>query len=381
MAFTVIQQFIETTLVNLVRISSENPPGSNIEIVDYIADLAREEGFASKRQKIAESMENIIIAPSEQALTGKKVVLVGHLDTVPVGDNWTKDPFGKDREGDILYGRGTTDMKSGVTAFLAVVKAFQEMDEPLSINPVFIGTADEEVLMSGAKAILSHEDFRDPPEFAVIGEPTGLDLGIAEKGCSHVEIRAKGRAAHGARPELGANAIDACFQIVTQIRKTMPTLTDEMLGTPTVNLGTVKGGTKVNVVPDSCSAELDFRFGPSFSPETIEKIVRTACNTVEEPWKGEYKVLFSIPALGTKKSHPFIQNLSKELEKLGQKPQITGLTYATDAAILIPVWKVPFLIFGPGNQSVLHIADEWVSFKETKTATQVLCNTIIALNK
>ena len=373
-------KFIENTLTDLVQISSVNPPGSAIEIVEYLAQLSEKEGFSLWRQKVEQNMENIIIAPFDNALKGRKIALVGHLDTVPIGDNWTKDPLGKDRDRDILYGRGAADMKAGVTAFLAVLKKIKELEELPTVTPVFIGTADEEVRMRGSRKFLGNNDFQKPLDFVVIGEPTGLKLGIAEKGIFHVKMHTKGVAAHGSRPELGRNAIDISYSVFNQIRKKMPTKPDELLGPPTMNLGTLVGGTKINVVPDTCVAELDFRFGPSYTSDLIENVVQEACRIVESPCSIEHEVVHQLPALTTDQNHPFIQKVRNELENLGYKSIVSGLTFATDAAVLIPEWKVPFLIFGPGNQDVLHIANEWVSIKETIDAAQILTNAIISFN-
>jgi succinyl-diaminopimelate desuccinylase len=381
LSIVIDHQFVEKTLTNLVQIPSENPPGANLKIIEFLAELAEKEGLAYKRQLVdkEKEMENILIAPSEDGFHGRKIVFLAHTDTVPVGDpeRWTKDPFGKDREGDILYGRGTTDMKAGATAFLAVIKAIKEIEKPLPIAPVFIGTADEEVLMRGVEKLLIQKDFQKPPEFAVIGEPTGLQLGAAEKGIFQTKIRAKGLAAHGARPDLGANAIDACYRIIENIRANMPMEPDQ-LGAPTMSLGVIQGGTKINVVADFCEAELDFRFGPSYTPDFLEKLVARACKILKNPCEGAYEEIHRLPALETQIDHPFIQNLGKELETLGKEPKITGLTYATDAAIAIPAWEIPFLIFGPGDQEALHIVDEWVSFQETITAAQLLSSALIA---
>jgi succinyl-diaminopimelate desuccinylase len=380
LSIVIDHQFVEQTLTNLVRIPSENPPGSNLKIIEFLVELAKKEGLAYQRHIVDKEreMENILIAPSEDSFHGRKIAFLAHTDTVPVGDpeRWTKDPFGKDREGDILYGRGTTDMKAGATAFLAIIKAIKELEAPLPIAPVFIGTADEEVLMRGAENLLIQKDFQKPPEFAVIGEPTGLQLGVAEKGIFQTKVRAKGLAAHGARPDLGANAIDACYEIIENIRATMPTEPDQ-LGAPTMSLGVIRGGTKINVVADFCEAELDFRFGPSYTPGTMESIVEKACTILQNPREGAYEEIHRLPALETQIDHPFIQNLSKELEALGKEPKITGLTYATDAAIAIPAWEIPFLIFGPGDQEVLHVVDEWVSFQETTAAAQLLSSALI----
>ncbi len=379
MSTAIDHQFVEKTLINLVQIPSENPPGSNLQIIEFLAELAEKEGLAYQRQLVDKEreMENILIAPWEDGFHGRKIAFLAHTDTVPIGDpeRWTKDPKGE-REGDILYGRGTTDMKAGVTTFLAVIKAICELEKPLPIAPVFIGTADEEVLMRGVEALLIQKDFQKPPEFAVIGEPTGLQLGVAEKGIFQTKIRAKGLAAHGARPDLGANAIDACYQIIENIRENMPMEPDQ-LGAPTMSLGVIHGGTKINVVADFCEAELDFRFGPSYTPDAMEKLVERACEILKHPCKGAYEEIHRLPALETQADHPFIQNLSKELKALGKDPKITGLTYATDAAIAIPAWEIPFLIFGPGDQEALHIVDEWVSFQETITAAQLLGSALI----
>lgn len=378
MTKTVDHRFIEETLINLIRVNSENPPGKNKEIVEYLAELAKREGFRFERQSVTKEMENVVISPSEQKSPERILVLIGHTDTVPIGDleSWTKDPFGEDRDGDVIFGRGAADMKGGLAAALAVVKCINQQDEPPQITPVFIGTADEEVLMRGADKILAHKRLQNIPEFAVIGEPTGLEMGIAGKGCLHIKLHTKGVAAHGSRPELGANAIDSCYKIIRQIRKKMPALSDSLLGAPTVNLAALHGGTAF-VVPDSCEAELDFRFPPPLNCAAFEKIVKEACETVKKPSRASYEVVRCYPPLQTSEHHPLVQAVGEELEIMG-KSKFCGLSYCTDGSILVPKWKIPFLLFGPGNPNALHVADEWVSITETIVAAQVMSNAILA---
>ncbi|MFQ5977214.1 MAG: M20 family metallopeptidase [Candidatus Heimdallarchaeota archaeon] len=379
MAKTVDHRFIEETLISLIRVNSENPPGNNKEIVDYLAELAKREGLRFERQSVTKEMENIVIFPSWQISPERIITLIGHTDTVPIGnlENWTKDPFGEDRDGDIIFGRGAADMKGGLAAALAVVKCINQLDEPPQITPVFIGTADEEVLMRGADKILAHKRLQNTPEFAVIGEPTGLDMGIAGKGCLHIKLHIKGVAAHGSRPELGINAIDTCYDIIRKIRKNMPSLTDDLLGSPTVNLAALHGGTAF-IVPDSCEAELDFRFPSPLNCTAFENIVREACETVEKPSRASCEIVRCYPPVHTSDHHPLIKAVGKELEVIGKKSKFCGLSYCTDGSILIPKWKTPFLLFGPGNPNALHVADEWVSISETIMAAQVLSKAILA---
>ena len=195
------------------------------------------------------------------------VLFNGHLDTVPVASGWTKEPGRV--EGDVLYGRGTADMKAGCAASLAAARSLLDQGIPVSLP----ATAEEEKTMKGAMKP-APPDLGRPAAAVVVGEPSSLRVIASEKGILWYRATTRGRTAHGSLPHLGENA-------VFLMARALPRL--ELFSRPkapleevTVNLGAIRGGSTPNVVADRCEVDLDCRYPPSVRPEEVEALLRNA---------------------------------------------------------------------------------------------------------
>ena len=364
----------------LVQINSENPPGSNIEIVSFLSKYVEEWGLSAHTQKVNDHMENLIVKIGSGK---KKVILCGHLDTVPAGSAslWTESSaFSGEIINGRLYGRGSADMKAGCVSLLGVLKAFHEkIDELNDVQLIFCGTADEEVAMAGA-AHLKNSDVMNGAEFLLVAEPTDLRVGIAEKGAFWLKTTVKGKSSHGSTPELGINAIEGATQILPIFKEVLPTQEDPLLGFSTLNIGSISGGTKVNVVPEECEIRCDYRLIPSVDTvklknlliDQITKLAQTA------PWGVEFEELHSIPAISSN-DHLMQHNLLKITNQaLELETEFVGLTYGTDAATIVPGTDLPFTIFGPGGRDVLHKSNEFVTAKDIPLATEIICKALVS---
>ena len=294
------QRLVETAL-DLLAFDTQNPPGETTAIVEYVG-----------RELVALGMDTTQVGDEDApGIVGwfptqpdPDLVFLGHLDTVPFERvQWSVDPLGE-RDGDVIYGRGATDMKGAVAAMLSVARAFEETAGSAP-DVGFVFTTDEE---TGGEATLSEalETFETPPEACLIGEMSGTpnrpSLAIADKGSIWLTLQAFGEPAHGSRPVLGANAIDTLYETVDELREELqehrfdlhpdvdriltqsvayyaPTIGEqaawELFEFPTVNLGTFSGGTAINSVPVSATAALDIRLTASVAVEPIVKQVRT----------------------------------------------------------------------------------------------------------
>jgi succinyl-diaminopimelate desuccinylase len=340
-----------TILKKLIRLNSENPPGKTRQIIEWIRSWAEKNGIPATTQWI-------------------------HLDTVPIGDkrNWKYDPLGADEDEDgFIYGRGSADMKGGVAACLGAIKFLKnsvDIDN-LPYKIVFLGTSDEEVNFRGAINALEL-NIMDTAEFLIVPEPTGLDVGIAEKGMLWLLIKARGRAAHGSTPEKGINAIEELVRIFPTLHAEVPTDTHQVLGQSTLNIGVIKGGKSTNVVPEYAEIHCDYRLVPPVDTldygKKIDAVVREYGQSSPAQLETEIKQNFN--AVQSSKDNEFV---SLFIETANPK-QIIGLNYATDAAVLVtpPSKRVPFVIFGPGDPKAIHVANERVSKVEVKKTEFVL---------
>src|SRR5690625_1185160 len=203
------------------------------------------------------------------------------MDVVPAGKKeWIVDPFSADKINGKIYGRGASDMKGGLTVLLFAMISLNDEKDLLNGDIKLLATAGEEIGAIGAKKLVEDGHLEDVTAL-IIAEPTSNNICIAEKGVLWVEITTYGKSAHGATPELGNNAIIHMNRILNAFQNQfkMDFVPDELLGNPTYNISVIKGGTNTNVVPESCSLQIDFRTVPS---QTHQSIIRSLNHIIEK---------------------------------------------------------------------------------------------------
>ncbi|MHA1869013.1 MAG: M20 family metallopeptidase [Candidatus Heimdallarchaeaceae archaeon] len=363
-------------LKKLIAIKTENPPGKTIEAVRYLSNLFTEAGIRNRIQEYDNEKANLIVEYGEEE---KTIILTGHLDTVPAGDEnrWEFPPFsGEEKEGRI-YGRGATDMKGAVAAFVAILLKLKENNIKLNRKIIFLGTSDEEIGMDGAVEVRKTGIMKGC-EFILIGEPTELQLGIAEKGTLWFKVIVEGKSAHGSTPELGVSAIEAAAKLIFQLKNAVPDFEHKILGKSTINIGKIKGGTLINVVPEYCEFECDLRLvADNLREETKEKIAeRLKRFNAEEKAKAHIEMIHEITAIELKEKTSFFKTLVEKVNQLG-KEKIIGLNYGTDGAMLVPEFDTPFVIFGPGKLNQLHVTNEYTEKEEVIKYSNLVYDSIV----
>lgn len=365
---------LEQILKNLVQIPTENPPGKTDEIIDYlISDVFKEsDGFHNevinyKKKEI--ELKNFITKIG----TGKeKIILSGHLDVVPSGEDtqWKYPPFSAKVEDGKLYGRGACDMKGGVTMLIGTIMKLNEYPELLENYTIYLlASADEESGMTGAYSCV-RKGFMKDSVLLIIGEPTNMNIGIAEKGLLWADIHVYGKAGHASTPKLGINSIEGTLKIIPQLYDCLDNVENKVLGSSTLNIGKIAGGIAYNIVPDKTILSIDYRYIPEQDYTRLSKNLHAIdafpCNV-------EVKITHTLPALQTKLEIPFIQNL-KEIS--GKK--IVGIPYATDAAVLVQKKNpVPFVIYGPGDPEVIHKPNEFIVLEDVIRSTDYLSKALL----
>ncbi|MHA2306941.1 MAG: M20 family metallopeptidase [Candidatus Hodarchaeales archaeon] len=359
-------------LKELVRLNSENPPGNTRALVEWIINWGEKNGITAKAQWHEENKGNVILSLGDSE---ESIILCGHLDTVPIGnqDNWDMDPLGGVEKDGYIYGRGAADMKGGVASCLGALKNLSKIhgNDP-EFKIVFLGTFDEEVGLGGAKAAVDM-GFMKSAKFLLVAEPTALNIGIAEKGVLWLTIHSYGKSAHGSTPEKGVNAIEKLVELFPTLHSEIPQISDPILGKSTLNIGVIRGGESANVVPETAEVHCDYRLVPPISPlefsnQILDKIKTFSQNSLAN---FEMKIRQIMPFVSTPEENRFVK---KFFEKCSSKEYI-GLNYGTDAAILAnqnP--SIPFVIFGPGNPKKIHMANERVSVAELLEAEQIMTN-------
>lgn len=348
-------------LQKLIRIDSTNPPGNENKVTKKLAERCDETGLSYKITDIESNRSNFEISLKAE---GKgKLIFCGHMDTVLAGEQpWEYPPFSGDLIGDKLYGRGASDMKSGLAAmFLAIESIFQEKRE-LSKEIVFLATAGEEVDSCGARQYLQGEDMSDV-EALVIGEPTHEKVAAGHKGALWVEVVTIGKTAHGSMPDQGINAVEwmgRVIQIVESLKLDWK-ISKSPLGESSVSANKMEGGVQTNVIPDRCTLNIDIR---TVAPQSHKQLFADLKQRLNDLFSGEDAPSFEMnellnrPSILTDKSSPII---TKALRIKEDDPDsVYGVSYYTDGAVLNPESEIPTLIYGPGDEKLAHQPNEYV---------------------
>ena len=267
-------------LTAMVQEPSENPPGEEGRVGAQVAAYCEELGLEVDIHELDEGRPNVVARWG----SGSRVVgYCSHFDVIPAGDHslWEREPYGGEVVDGRMHGRGTADAKGPIAAALEAVAILRgagfEPDGTLELALV----SDEETMgFIGAGYLVEQGLIR--PEVAIVGEPTSLRVVHAQRGACWFKITTRGTAGHGSAPERGRSAIKHMAEIVLHLEDALPRVNHEVLGGPSVNAGTIRGGTKVNVVPASCVVEVDRRSVP---PETRESVIASVEEAVENAKK------------------------------------------------------------------------------------------------
>jgi succinyl-diaminopimelate desuccinylase len=363
----------------LVQQETVNPPGNEEPAMRLLGDHLEAHGASVSYQRVADSRVNLVARCGQ--VDGKStLVLSGHMDVVPPGAaRWTHPPFTAEIENGQMFGRGTVDMKGGVaamaTAFLGLSTEHLEGTLVLAIS------AGEENGMVGAR-LMADSTILGRPDGVVVGEPTGLDVFIAEKGVLWLRVTARGRTAHGSMPALGLNAVTFLSHAVTQLSiDQFEFEKSPLLGSPSLSPNMFNGGSANNVVPDHAELILDIRTVPGQSSRAvIDRLgpfltqVRDVSG-IECGW--EIETLQDVPAVESDAGSRLEKcAVSAVRDITGREPPVGGVSYGTDGAILASAAGADLVILGPGDPAQAHQPDEHISIDELVTAVDVYANLV-----
>jgi succinyl-diaminopimelate desuccinylase len=361
-----------STTIDLIKIPSENPPGREAKLAKYIAALLAKEGFDVRLQQVSEDRFNVI-AELCGCQEGPTVVLNGHLDVVPANGEWKYPPFAATIDQGRIYGRGAADMKAGLAAMISAVKTIKDNVIPIKGRIMLVFVADEEVSNLGTKAFL--QEYNDI-QYAVIGEPTQMELAIAHRGCSSFKITAYGSAGHASVPEKANNAIMNMNRVLNELviyGEQLRNINHELLSSPTISVGVIKGGSKSNIVPDKCEIIVDRRLLPGENPEKVLNefrsiLDRIGTNGVETRFQVENLSWCDAGFLDSNSSLVKIASRAY-LNCFGRKPHI-GHFRATCEQSLFLGKGIEAIVIGPGSISQAHAVDEYVAIEQVVRAAE-----------
>ncbi|MCC6316005.1 MAG: M20 family metallopeptidase [Thermomicrobiales bacterium] len=364
-------------LQSLIRMESVNPPGDVRQAIALCETMLTGAGFACRVVPHDEIKPNLI---AEFGASGPRLTFNAHVDVVPTGDlgAWNFPPFAGVIDGGRVYGRGAGDDKGSVTAQVMAGVALARSGVPPKGTLIVNEVADEEV--SGAGAVKSLEALQADGkrlDFVIVGEQTLGRVAIGEKGYCPIAIEVTGRAAHGALPWEGANALVGMARAIVAIEEELqPRLRDRTHpqfhhSSASVNL--ITGGVKANVVPDRCEIYVDRRLAPGEDPQAavdeMDEIVRRAVAgeaglaAAARPAGEMRRATLSDP------DSPLVQAMQAANRYLGLSDALTGFSMASDGRFFAAA-GIPTIIYGPGDPRLAHVPDEWVGVDEVLDATR-----------
>jgi acetylornithine deacetylase/succinyl-diaminopimelate desuccinylase-like protein len=370
----------EKLLRELIALPSVNPaflPGDRARTgerraADFLASHGQLAGLDVKFQPVFPGRANLLARLKPRGKMRRRILLAPHLDTVNARDEQFIPRAKRGR----LYGRGACDTKGSVAAmFSALCEVAGATRRPSETEIVFAGLVDEEHGQSGSRA-LAASGFK--ADLAIVGEPTGLRVVTAHKGNLWLRFQTRGRSAHGARPELGRNAIHAMARVVdlleTRYAASLRHRRHIILGRPTVSVGVISGGTQANIVPDLCSILADRRTLPGETEQSVRKEIASLFRTHGLEVSMIDEKLGACLPLETDIRTPLVAQF---MNCIGQEGPL-GVDYFCDASVLSQV-GIPSVVFGPGDIAQAHTADEWVSLAQLDRARVVLTRFLSSL--
>ncbi|GEE00051.1 acetylornithine deacetylase [Gordonia spumicola] len=373
---------IDALTCALIAEPSVNPGGTEASAVAVLADACRAAGFDVDVDDAAPGRPNLV-ATAHVGGDGPGLMLLGHSDVVPAGPGWTGDPFVPRRDGDLIIGRGASDMKGGIASAVAAMTALTRAAEfglELSGPVRLVVTVDEEEHGSGVRRLVA-SGRRDPYVGCIVAEPTRMDVVRGCRGASYFDIEITGRAAHSGRPTDGVSAIDAAARVIDVIRADQARLAadpDPLLGFGTWNVGTIEGGQGISVVAPSCSLGVDRRLMPG---EDVEQIGRDLSDAIRAAGVESDGVTVTVtptmflPGFATDADHPIVAAAAD-----AGGGTIGGWTAACDGGFISTALGVPTVVMGPGDiNTQAHQPDESVGLSELVSAAQAYVRAAVTL--
>ena len=312
------------------------------DAADIMEQTIRSYGFEPQRET-----NNIWIIDPHYDESRPTLLLNAHIDTVKPVASWTRDPFSPDVEDGVLYGLGSNDCGGGLCSLLQIFRMLTE--KPQHYNLIYLASAEEEV--SGKDGITRALPLLPHIDLAIVGEPTGMNPAVAEKGLMVLDVIAHGKSGHAARNE-GVNAIYEALDDMRWIRDYKFEKVSEFLGPTKMTLTVVNAGTQHNVIPDKCTMLVDIRTNEFYDNEEVFEFIR-------QHLKSEVKAhSFRLKSSRIDPEHPLI----KKCVAMGMKP-FGSPTLSDQALMHFPSFKL-----GPGESSRSHSANEFIRISEIRDA-------------
>ncbi len=363
---TLLAELIALPSVNPAFLPPRHPHAGEGRVAEYLAAVGAQAGLDIEFQSVLPHRPNLLVRWRPAGKIRQTILLAPHLDTVNVAQ---ADQFTPRTKAGRMFGRGACDTKGSVAAFFTALCDLAQSDaRPRETEIIFVGLVDEEYGQSGSRFLA---DRKFPADLAIVGEPTRLALATAHKGSVWLAVETRGRSAHGATPWFGKNAVHEMARVVdaleTDFAVRLRKRRHPLLGSGSVSVGTIAGGTQPNIVPDRCEITVDRRTLPGESETATRREVAAFLRARKLQAKVSNVKLKPCMPLETDPRRPLVRQF---LRSLG-RARPAGLHYFCDAAVLAG-GGIPSVVFGPGDIAQAHTADEWISLAQLERARDMV---------
>lgn len=355
---------------------------SNLDIVDYIDSYLMSFGASTWRVASQDGRKASLLARLGPDVQGG-LMLSAHTDVVPVeGQAWATDPFKLTRVGDRFYGRGAADMKGFIASALACVPDIILC--PLAKPVYFAFSYDEELGCLGVHDLIDDLKARAiAPDLCIVGEPTSMEIGLAHKGNRTFRLKFTGQAAHSSRAPTAVNAVNYAARYVSSLTRIASEIAEEGpfdagfdIPHTTVHVGGIRGGTQVNIVPDACVVDMEFRYLPGEDCEALSRrfvFEPAALLSAEMTERSKdcgvgVEEVYSYPAFGMSSDHQAV-TLAK---RCAGKNADVKLSYGTEAGCFTNAMNIAVVVCGPGDIAQAHKADEFIELQQLAEARKFI---------
>jgi succinyl-diaminopimelate desuccinylase len=351
----------------LVRFDTINPPGAEQACTEHLGRLLEGSGFACRYLPFQPGRPNLVARIGGNGRA--PLAFTGHTDVVPLGTReWSRPPFAAEIDGGRVYGRGTTDMKAGVAAF--VVAAIR-LAPRLAAGPgvLMLITAAEETGCEGAFHLAQQTGALPAAGALIVAEPTSNRPLVGHRGAFWLKARTDGVTAHGSMPDQGVNAVYKMAKAIARLEEfDFNVARHPVLGAPTLNVGWTRGGINVNSVPDKAETGIDMRTIPAQDHGRLKEQLQSYLGP-----EVALESFLDVKGVWTDPADPWMGRVFAAVEAIkGGKPAVEAAPYFTDAAALTPaLGGCPTVIMGPGEAHMAHQTDEYCEIARIDEAVAI----------
>ena len=372
-------EYLVSLTQKLVRMRTPNPPADYSEIYPEMKSMMESLGLEVKVMQGMEGKPNVVGLWRGSDPTAPTLLLDAHMDVVPAGEGWDVDPWAAEIRDGAIWGRGTADMKHSLAIMITVARALKDAGFKPKGNLMIAATNDDETAGKfGLKYVIEEGIAKagwPQPDFHFLLEPSNWNVNVAFKGRVWIKVTVKGRSAHGGTPEKGINAITKMIELIGRLLS-IKRHSHPLMPSDTINVGTIQGGEKTNIVPDTCTATFDYRFvGPCSGDQATQRfrnVVATLEQEDPEFTVTEFEVFENRdPVEADPKAYP-LTLLADTVKDVSGRPGKPGGTLSAGNSYWSLRRGLTATMTGPGDPGIIHTSKEHITLKDLSEGARIV---------